>query len=39
MPDWYTEDDGMANKDVKIDASCITYGYTVGGGNKLQFIN
>ena len=30
-PDWYTEDDGMANKDAKIDASCITYGYTVGG--------
>ena len=30
-PDYYTEDDGMANKDAKIDASCITYGYTVGG--------
>ena len=30
-PDYYTEDDGMPNKDVKIDASCITYGYTVGG--------
>ena len=27
-PDYYTEDDGMPNKDVKIDASCITYGYT-----------
>jgi len=25
-PDWYTEDDGMANKDASIDASCITYG-------------
>jgi len=30
-PDYYTEDDGMANKDAKIDASCITYGYHVGG--------
>jgi len=30
-PDYYTEDDGMPNKDVKIDASCITYGYSVGG--------
>jgi len=35
-PDWYTEDDGMANKDAKIDASCITYGYTIGG-NKTAF--
>ena len=35
-PDYYTEDDGMANKDAKIDASCITYGYTVGG-NKTAF--
>ena len=35
-PDYYTEDDGMPNKDVKIDASCITYGYSVGG-NKTQF--
>ena len=35
-PDYYTEDDGMPNKDVKIDASCITYGYTIGG-NKTQF--
>ena len=25
-PDYYTEDDGMANKDASIDASCITYG-------------
>ena len=30
-PDYYTEDDGMANKDAKIDASCITYGYHIGG--------
>ena len=30
-PDYYTEDDGMPNKDAKIDASCITYGYHVGG--------
>ena len=35
-PAYYTEDDGMANKDAKIDASCITYGYTVGG-NKQGF--
>ena len=35
-PDWYTEDDGMANKDAKIEASCITYGYTIGG-NKTAF--
>jgi len=33
-PDYYTEDDGMANKDAKIDASCITYGYHVGGTRK-----
>ena len=35
-PPYYIEDDGMANKDFKIDASCITYGYTIGG-NKTQF--
>ncbi len=36
-PDYYTEDDGMANKDAKIDASCTTNdGYTIGG-NKKQF--
>ncbi len=36
-PDYYTEDDGMANKDAKIDASCTTNdGYTIGG-NKAQF--
>ena len=37
-PDYYTEDDGMPNKDVKIDASCITYGYTIGGdkGRKIS---
>ena len=29
-PDYYTEDDGMANKDANIDPSCITYGYSVG---------
>jgi len=33
-PDYYTEDDGMANKDANIDASCITYGYSVGGTRK-----
>ena len=33
-PDYYTEDDGMANKDASIDASCITYGYHIGGTNK-----
>ena len=33
-PDYYTEDDGMANKDAKIDASCITYGYHIGGTRK-----
>ena len=36
-PDYYTEDDGMANKDAKIDASCITYGYTVGGNKGGVF--
>ena len=30
-PDYYTEDDGSPNKDAKIDASCITYGYHIGG--------
>ena len=30
-PPYYIEDDGMANKETKIDASCITYGYTIGG--------
>ena len=35
-PPYYIEDDGMANKDFKIDASCITYGYTIGG-NKTAF--
>jgi len=30
--DYYTEDDGMANKDAKIDKSCITNdGYHIGG--------
>jgi len=33
-PDYYTEDDGMANKDASIDDSCITYGYHVGGTRK-----
>ena len=33
-PDYYTEDNGMPNKDAKIDASCITYGYHVGGTDK-----
>ena len=33
-PAYYTEDDGMPNKDSKIDASCITYGYHVGGTRK-----
>ncbi len=33
-PPYYIEDDGMANKDFKIDASCITYGYTIGGDKK-----
>ena len=36
-PDYYTEDDGMANKDAKIDASCITYGYSVGGNKGRAF--
>jgi len=36
-PDYYTEDDGMANKDAKIDASCITYGYSVGGNKGGVF--
>ena len=36
-PDYYTEDDGMANKDARIDSSCTTNdGYTIGG-NKTQF--
>ena len=30
-PAYYTEDNGMPNKDAKIDASCITYGYHIGG--------
>jgi dienelactone hydrolase len=34
-PDYYTEDDGMANKDASIDASCITYGYHIGGTRKV----
>ncbi len=34
-PDYYTEDDGMANKDARIDASCTTNdGYTIGGNKK-----
>ena len=33
-PDYYTEDDGMANKDASIDPSCITYGYHIGGTRK-----
>jgi len=34
-PDYYTEDDGMANKDAKLDASCITHeGYHIGGTRK-----
>ena len=36
-PDYYTEDDGMANKDAKIDASCITYGYHIGGNKGPSF--
>ena len=37
-PPYYIEDNGMANKDAKIDASCITYGYTIGGdkGRKIS---
>jgi len=34
-PAYYTEDDGMPNKDAKIDASCITYGYHIGGSRKV----
>ena len=30
-PPYYIEDDGMANKDTKLDASCFTYGYHIGG--------
>ena len=34
-PDYYTEDDGMANKEAKFDDSCITYeGYHIGGTRK-----
>ena len=34
-PDYYTEDDGMANKDARIDSSCTTNdGYTIGGHKK-----
>jgi len=34
-PDYYTEDDGMANKEAKFDDSCITYeGYHMGGTKK-----
>ena len=36
-PPYYIEDDGMANKDVKIDASCITYGYSIGGNKGGVF--
>ena len=36
-PPYYTEDDGMPNKDVKIDASCITYGYSIGGNKGGVF--
>ena len=36
-PAYYTEDDGTPNKDVKIDATCITYGYTVGGNKGGVF--
>ena len=36
-PPYYIEDDGMANKDFKIDASCITYGYTIGGNHGGPF--
>mgnify|MGYP001189345537 FL=1 len=36
-PAYYIEDDGNANKDTKIDSSCITYGYTVGAsGNSFD---
>jgi dienelactone hydrolase len=38
-PDYYTEDNGMANKDAKLDASCTTNdGYTIGG-NKGRNIS
>ena len=34
-PEYYTEDDGMPNKDAKFDESCITYeGYHIGGTRK-----
>ena len=34
-PEYYTEDDGMPNKDAKFDDSCITYeGYHIGGTRK-----
>ena len=34
-PDYYTEDDGMANKDAKFDNTCITFdGYHIGGTRK-----
>ena len=35
-PAYYTEDDGTPNKDAKIDDSCITYGYSVGGTRKTS---
>ncbi len=38
-PDYYTEDNGMANKDAKLDASCTTNdGYTIGG-DKGRYIS
>ena len=37
-PDYYTEDDGMANKEAKFDDSCITYeGYHMGGNKGGVF--
>ena len=34
-PDYYTEDNGMPNKDAKIDETCITFdGYHIGGTRK-----
>ena len=33
-PDYYTEDNGMANLDASINSSCITYGYKIGGTNQ-----
>ena len=34
-PDYYTENDGMANKDAKFDDTCITFdGYHIGGTRK-----